>query len=393
MRSIPFKTPLGSGACLAAFSAASVVVASVILASVVLAIPASAEPVTLETPVAFGTHVPGLGTPARALAKRLRERSDGALLLDLKEPGDGTAPFEILDKVSDGKVDAGFATAGYWAAKMPAASLFGGFPFGPDAKTYRDWFNRGHGRALYQEMYDQAKVQVHVIPCAFGGAEEGGWFAKEIGSATDFEGLRMRIFGLGARVVMRLGAVPVLVPGSQIGQAFKDGKIDAAEAYTPAVDRANGLQDTAKLLYRPGWNQPATVFEFLVNQDRWDALGPEHQSLIESTCGEMLQRTLSESTDLQAAALTAFSNEDGVKVLELPGDVQTALRDAWDAVAAEEGVRDYLFKEILEDIETFRSEDPGTQGAGDMDSQDEDATADPAMPPPPPPGDATPAGP
>ncbi|MEM7400008.1 MAG: C4-dicarboxylate ABC transporter, partial [Pseudomonadota bacterium] len=90
-----------------------------------------AEVVTLETPVAFGTHVPGLGTPARELAKRLKERSDGTLQLDLKEPGDGTAPFEILDKVSDGKVDAGFATAGYWAAKLPAASLFGGYPFGP----------------------------------------------------------------------------------------------------------------------------------------------------------------------------------------------------------------------------------------------------------------------
>lgn len=352
-------------------------------------IAAPAQTVTLETPVAYGTHVPGLGTPARDLARLLRERSDGAIQLELKEPGDGTAPFEILDKVSDGKVDAGFSTAGYWAAKLPAASLFSGYPFGPTAKEYRDWFNRGHGRALYQEMYDQAKVKVHVIPCAFGGAEAGGWFVDEITSVDDLDGLRIRIFGLGARVMMRLGAVPVLLPASQIGEAFSEGKIDAAEAYTPAVDRANSLQDSAKILYQPGWIQPATVFEFLSNKDRWDSLGPERQSLIERTCGEMLQKTLSASTNLQAAALTAFANQDSVRILSLPDDVEEALREGWKQVAEEEGVRDYLFKEVLEDIEAFRS--GGVDGENAVNPKVR--KAEEAIPPPPPPGDATPVGP
>ena len=356
-------------------------------------IAAPAQTVTLETPVAYGTHVPGLGTPARDLARLLRERSDGAIQLDLKEPGDGTAPFEILDKVSDGKVDAGFSTAGYWAAKLPAASLFSGYPFGPTAKEYRDWFNRGHGRALYQEMYDQAKVKVHVIPCAFGGAEAGGWFADEITSVDDLDGLRIRIFGLGARVMMRLGAVPVLVPGSQIGEAFSEGKIDAAEAYTPAVDRANSLQDSAKILYQPGWIQPATVFEFLINTDRWDSLGPERQSLIERTCGEMLQKTLSASTNLQSAALTAFANQDSVRILSLPDDVEEALREGWKKVAEEEGVRDYLFKEVLEDIEAFRSGGVDGENAEETAADPEVRKAEEAIPPPPPPGDATPVGP
>ena len=356
-------------------------------------IAAPAQTVTLETPVAYGTHVPGLGTPARDLARLLRERSDGAIQLDLKEPGDGTAPFEILDKVSDGKVDAGFSTAGYWAAKLPAASLFSGYPFGPTAKEYRDWFNRGHGRALYQEMYDQAKVKVHVIPCAFGGAEAGGWFADEITSVDDLDGLRIRIFGLGARVMMRLGAVPVLIPGSQIGEAFSEGKIDAAEAYTPAVDRANSLQDSAKILYQPGWIQPATVFEFLINKDRWDSLGPERQSLIERTCGEMLQKTLSASTNLQAAALTAFANQDSVRILSLPDDVEEALREGWKQVAEAEGVRDYLFKEVLEDIEAFRSGGVDGENAEETAADPEVRKAEEAIPPPPPPGDATPVGP
>jgi len=332
----------------------------VLAAALLIAAPAVADTVTLVTPVAYGTHLPGLGSPALTLARTLKERSAGTLQLDLKQPGDGTVPHEILDKVSDGKVDAGFATASFWAAKVPAASLFGGFPFGPDAKGYLAWFDRGHGRTLYQEMYDQAKLKVHAIPCAFGGAESGGWFAKEISSKKDLEGLRMRIFGLGARVMSRVGAVPVLVPGSGLNEAFEKGNIDAAEVYTPAVDRTLGLQDEVKRIYMPGWQQPATVLELLINKDRWAALGTQRQELIETTCREMLQRTLSENAGLQAGALADLSNRDGVRIETWPDDVLEALRGAWGEVAKEEGTRDYFFKEVLEDIAKFQAKPAAT---------------------------------
>src|SRR6476619_4782349 len=126
------------------------------------ALAADSTTVTLVTPVVYGTHLPGLGEPAARLGKLIRERSGGSLGLDLKEPGEGTKPQEILDKLSSGSVDAGFATASYWTAKIPAAALFAGFPFGPDGKTYLDWFETGNGSRLYQEMYDQAGAQVHV---------------------------------------------------------------------------------------------------------------------------------------------------------------------------------------------------------------------------------------
>src|SRR5262245_35160023 len=58
-----------------------------------------AEPVRLVMPVVYGTHLPGLGEPASRLVKLVSQLSDGALELDLKEPGDGTKPQEILDKV------------------------------------------------------------------------------------------------------------------------------------------------------------------------------------------------------------------------------------------------------------------------------------------------------
>jgi len=316
---------------------------------------AEAEPARLVTPVVYGTHLPGLGEPAASFAKLLEKRSAGAVALDLKEPGGRTKPDEILDKVSQGAVDAGFATASLWAAKLPAAALFSGFPFGPDGREYFAWFEKGNGRKLYQEMYDHAGLNVHVMPCAFGGAETGGWFAKEIKGAGDVKGLRMRIFGLGGSVMSRAGATTVLVPGSGLSAAFAANKIDAAELYTPAVDELQPLKDKIKLIYVPGWQQPETVLEFIVNKDRWDSLSEEQQSLIDDTCRALLKATLKDSAHLQAEALAKMSAKNGIRIKQWPEEVLSSLRSAWEELAREEGDRDYFFKTVFDDITKFRA--------------------------------------
>jgi TRAP-type mannitol/chloroaromatic compound transport system substrate-binding protein len=342
---------------------------------------AESPTVTLVTPIVYGTHLPGLGEPAARLAKLIKERSGGSLVLDLKQPGEGTRPQEILDKVGSGSVDAGFATASYWTAKIPAAALFAGFPFGPDGKTYLDWFETGNGSRLYQEMYDQAGVQVHVMPCAFGGAEAGGWFTKEIKTADDIKGLRMRIFGLGGRVMSKLGATTVIVPGGNLVKAFDRGDIDAAELYTPAADREQDLKSKVKLIYVPGWHQPETVLELLINKDRWNGLSAEQRSLIEGACHTILDETLSEEAKLQADALADLAAKDKVRITEWPDEVLAAFRSAWADVAKDEGEQDYFFKTVLDDIEKFRAKSKSASGVQDAPAAQAPASS-PAAPAP-----------
>ena len=100
--------------------------ASLLVLSAGLGVPA--EPFRLVMPVVYGTHLPALAELAAQLAKLVDQLSGGTLELDLKQPRDGTQPQEILDKVSHGSVDAGFSTASFWGAKIPAAALFAGFP-------------------------------------------------------------------------------------------------------------------------------------------------------------------------------------------------------------------------------------------------------------------------
>ena len=162
-----------------------------------------AKPVLLKTPIAFGSHLPALGTPIKWVEENLPLVSGGQVKMKVYEPGKLVAPLEILDAVSTGKVNSGYAIAGYWAGKMPAASIFSTVPFGPEAPEFMAWMYYGNGMKLYQEMYDKAGYNVHVEACAIISPETSGWFKKPVKSLADLKGLNMRFYGLGGHVMQK----------------------------------------------------------------------------------------------------------------------------------------------------------------------------------------------
>ena len=198
------------------------IITSIALAATVVASPAlAADKLLLKTPVAFSTALPGLGTPIPRVAEEVALMSGGTLKMKVYEPGKLVPAFEILDAVSSGKINSGYTTAGYWAGKIPAAPLFSAVPFGPEAGEYMAWMYYGDGLDLYQRMYDEAGYNVMVMPCAVLAPETSGWFAKEINSPEDLQGLKMRFFGLGGKVMEKLGVSTSLLPGGEIFPALE----------------------------------------------------------------------------------------------------------------------------------------------------------------------------
>ncbi len=145
---------------------------------------AGQKPILLKVPTTYAAALPGLGTTTTWIAQRLHIASSGSLKMKIYEPGKLVAPFEILDAVSKGKVNAGYSISGYWEGKMPGSSIFSTIPFGPEAGEFLAWMYYGNGRKLYQKMYDDAGFNVHVIPCGIIAPETGGWFKKENGLST-----------------------------------------------------------------------------------------------------------------------------------------------------------------------------------------------------------------
>ncbi len=313
----------------------------------------AADKLLLKTPIAFSTALPGLGSPIPRVAEQLDRMSGGTLRMKVYEPNKLVPPFEILDAVSSGKINSGYTTAGYWAGKIPAAPLFSAVPFGPEAGEYMAWLYYGNGLDLYQEMYDSAGFNVKVLPCAIIAPETSGWFAEEIESVEDLNGLKMRFFGLGGKVMQKLGVATSLLPGGEIFPALEKGAIDATEFSMPAIDARLGFHKLVKYNYFPGWHQQATVFELLVNKDVWNEASDQHKAIIENACKASMTDSFAEGEAIQHEALLDNVNNNGVTIKQWSPEMLETFRATWAEVAAEES-GDAFFKKVLDDMNNFR---------------------------------------
>lgn len=315
---------------------------------------ASADKVLLKMPFGFNPKLPNVTTAAKALGETL-PMADDSIKVKIYAPGKLVPPFEILDAVSTGKVNSGFAISLYWAGKIPAAAVFSSVPFGPEAGEYLAWYKRGNGEALHRELYDQAGYNVHPLVCGVMAAASGGWYNREINSVEDFDGLKMRTVGLGAKVLASVGVSATSLPVAEIYPALEKGAIDATEVSGPAVDSMLGFPKVAKYNYFPGWQKPSLLFELLVNKDTWNGMNDGQRAAIELACDAAIAETIAEGEGAQFAAMNAYSQK-GVEVRRFSGEVLAALETSWDNLAGALSQKDPFFKKAYDDLQAYRTE-------------------------------------
>lgn len=300
----------------------------------------------------YPSHVVILGSMGKRVARLVREISGGRFVLRFYEPGALTPPFEIFDAVAYGAIEAGWSTPGYWAGREPALQLFASVPFGPRAEEYLAWFDHGGGREIFEEIYHRHGI--HSLICGVSPPEAGGWFKRPITKPEDFRGLKIRYFGLGGKVLEKLGASVQLLAGGDIFPALELGTIDATEYSVPAVDLNMGFYQAAKHYYFPGWHQQSTFFELLVNLKKWQGLPAADKAILQAACSANIRESLSEGEALQVAAIEKLKAK-GVVFHQWPSAVLTALRQAWDEVAEELAAEDADFARAWKSLNAFRA--------------------------------------
>ncbi|HHZ67011.1 MAG TPA: ABC transporter substrate-binding protein, partial [Alphaproteobacteria bacterium] len=81
------------------------------------------------------------------------------------------------------------------------------------------WIQFGSGQELWNEIYSEFGLRAFMAGNT--GVQMGGWLQKEIDLLADFRGLKIRIPGLAAEVVNRMGATAVNTPGGEIMPALQ----------------------------------------------------------------------------------------------------------------------------------------------------------------------------
>lgn len=319
-----------------------------------LAAPAGAlEAVNWDMQSTYASSLTQLGTLGKRIEEQLAAISGGTIKVRFQEPGAIVPALEAFDAISSGAVQAGWSTPGYWTGKDTSLALFSAVPFGPAAGEYYAWIKFGGGEALLDEIY--AEHGIKSLICGIIAPEASGWFRKEINTVDDLRGLKMRFFGLGARVMEKMGVSTQLLAGGDIFPALELGSIDATEFSMPAIDYKLGFYQVAKHYYFPGWHQQSTMFDLMMNKDEWDGLGEDTQALFRAVCEANVAYGLAEGEAIQSDALTEIKAE-GVTIHTWSPEILAALRGGWDAVVAEEVASNPNFAKTWASLSAFRAQ-------------------------------------
>jgi TRAP-type mannitol/chloroaromatic compound transport system substrate-binding protein len=254
------------------------------------------------------------------------------------------APFDSFDEVASGNSQAYIAADYYWRGVHPGFAYFTAVPMGMSSPEWNAWIKFGGG----QELWDKISGEYGVKALAAGstGCQAGGWFNKEINSADDLKGLKMRIPGLGGTVMSKLGASPVSVPGSQIYENLVSGAIDACEWVGPWNDYFMKFYEAAKYYYTAGMHEPGSNLCMGMNASWWGSLSDHEKNVITTACAEENGYQYMETMANNGAYMTKLIEEQGVQVRNFNDDVWDSFGEAAEEVFEETRDHSALAAEI-----------------------------------------------
>ena len=300
---------------------------------------------------AFG-KASGLGKAIDRFASYVNNASD-KLKITVYHGGELVPPLESLDAVRSGAAQMAYGAGYYWTNISMAPSFSAALPFGLTAQEQNAWCYYGGGIEAADKAYNA--IGVKFLPMGNTGNQMGGWFNKEINSLADFEGLKIRMPGLGGEVLKSFGANTVLLAGADVLPSLASGAIDATEWIGPAADLGKGLHQAAKYYYNPGWHEPATILDCSIDMFEWEKLDDATKELVTIATKAVNMEVLSMFQAANDSSYQKLINEHGVQMRQLPDPVMNALGqragEVCSSIAAEDPVSQALFSHIVE----FRS--------------------------------------
>ena len=286
---------------------------------------------------------------AQQYVERVHAMAGGRLKIDYLHGGAIVHPFQVMDGVHGGQLDAAHTVTVYWYGKHKAASLFGTGPvFGFNANEGLGWIHNGGGKELFEELQTQImKINIKSFFAMPMPTQPLGWFKKPVTSANDLKGMKYRTVGLAADLFQSMGTSVAQLPGGEIVPAMERGVIDAFEFNNPTSDRRFGSQNVAKNYMLGSHHQATEYFEIMFNRTKFNGLPKEHQAILQyaaeaaSSANEWLAMN-QYSKDLQE-----LISVEKVNVLRTPQSVFDAQIKAWDGLIATLG-QDPFMKKVMD---------------------------------------------
>ena len=311
-----------------------------------------AQTVTLKMQGAWGAK-DIFNEYAEDYVSRVNQMAGGRLKIDYLIAGAVVKPFQVMDAVNKGVLDAGHQVAVYWYGKSKVASLFGTGPvFGQNAHQGLAWIYYGGGQALYDELLQALGLDIVGFFAMPMPTQPLGWFKKRITDAKQLVGLKYRTVGLAADLFQAMGVKVTQLPGGEIVPALERGVIEAFEFNNPSSDRSFGAQDVSKVYMLGSYHQAAEFFEIIFNKKKFLSLADEQRAILRYAAEAASSNNFWKGQDRYSSDLQWLEKEAGVNVYRTPQSVMKAQLTAWDKILP--GLeKDPFFKKVVASQKTF----------------------------------------
>ena len=316
---------------------------------------------TLTMVTTWPRGLAGVWDSVERIAASVTALTDGAVTIEPKAAGELVGGLEVFDAVTAGQADMYHGADYYFTGQHPAWAYFTTVPFGMTAPEMMVWYYGMGGMDLHSKLGEIFGLKPFIAGQT--GAQGGGWFRKEIKSASDFQGLKFRMPGLGGQALSELGASVQVLPGGEIYQALSSGALDGTEWIGPWSDEKLGLQEVCDFYYPAGFHEPGAALSVVTNLEVFESLTPSQQKAIEIASGEGHQHNYALFMANNGPALQRLISA-GVQVKEFSDDV-------WDAYGAASKtvldgyMSDELFAEVRTSAEAAMASTSGWSGRSD----------------------------
>ncbi|HEY0212543.1 MAG TPA: TRAP transporter substrate-binding protein [Paenirhodobacter sp.] len=310
---------------------------------------------------ALGAAAAGLGAPAIAQTTPIKWRlqtyagaalaeevvkpaieaintiANGALEVELYTADQLVPTSELFRAMQNGTIDAVQSDDDSMASPTEVTVFGGYFPlalrYSLDVPAL---FNTWGLKEIWEEEYGKVGIK-HISagswdPCHFNMKEP-------INSLADLNGKRVFTFPTAGRFLAQFGVVPVTVPWEDVEVALQTGELDGLAWSGITEDYTSGWSKVAPYFLTNNISG-AWIGHFFANMDRWNALPPHLQQLVQTAfdqshyhrqwwywAGEAKLRV--EGADMK---LTTLPPEDYTKI-------EDAAKVFWEDVAAESPVK------------------------------------------------------
>jgi TRAP-type C4-dicarboxylate transport system substrate-binding protein len=245
-------------------------------------------------------------------AKEIEKRTDGKVQITMHYGGTLTPADKCYDGVIRGISDVGMSVCGYTRGRFPLTEVVE-LPIGHKSgwvvtKAINEFINK-----FKPKEFDDVKMM-------YMHAHGPGLLhtKKLVNKLEDVRGMKIRAFGAVTKIVTALGGAPVSMPMGETYEALSRGVVEASIAPYEALQGWK-WGEVVKFTVEAWGMAYSSAFFIAMNKDKWNALPPDIQKIIEKVNEEWIEKQGKAWDEIDKAGKD-FTIQRGNQIITLSAD-------------------------------------------------------------------------